>query len=83
VKAPRLLLTLLVVLMLALSACGATPTATPVPPTATPVPPTATPKPALDVSKVVDAYISNLPAGYGGIAPAALNDQMAAAKPRN
>lgn len=79
-KAPRLLLTLLVVLMLALSACGATPTATPVPPTPTPVPPTATPKPALDMAKTVDNYLSNLPAGFGTIAPAALKDQMAATK---
>ena len=30
---------------------------------------------------LVDTYLSNLPAGFGGIAPAALNDQMAAAKP--
>ena len=74
-------MTVLVVLMLALSACGATPTATPVPPTATPVPPTATAKPALSVATVIDIYLTNLPAGFGGVAPAALNDQIAAAKP--
>lgn len=80
-KAPRVIVTLLVVLMLVLSACGATPTPTPVPPTATPVPPTATPKPALNVATVIDTYLTNLPAGFGGVAPAAFNEQLAAAKP--
>jgi rhodanese-related sulfurtransferase len=79
-KAPRVLLTLLVVLMLALSACGATPTATPVPPTATPVPPTATPVPAFDLKGTLDKYFSALPDGFGLIAPAAAKDQMAATK---
>ena len=40
-----LLCTCLFLATLVLCACGATPTATPVPPTATPVPPTATPVP--------------------------------------
>lgn len=77
----KTLVILLLAVALLASACGATPTATPVPPTATPVPPTATPKPAFDAAKAVDAYISGLPAGFGTIAPAALNEQLAAAKP--
>ncbi|MCX6032652.1 MAG: rhodanese-like domain-containing protein [Chloroflexi bacterium] len=76
---PRILVVLLILAIL-VSACAA-PTPTPVPPTATPVPPTATPKPALDLSAVLDKYLSALPAGFGGIAPAALNEQIAAAKP--
>lgn len=42
---PRMLACLALVVFLLLAACGATPTATPVPPTATPVPPTSTPVP--------------------------------------
>ena len=60
---------------------GATPTATPVPPTATPVPPTATAKTVLHLGATLDKYLTALPAGFGGIAPAALNDHIAAAKP--
>ena len=44
-KGRRAVLALVVALALVITACGGTPTATPVPPTATPVPPTATPVP--------------------------------------
>ena len=76
--------TLLVVVVLA-AACA--PAATPVPPTATVAPkPTEAPKPtqapaAFDVKPILDKYIAGLPDGFSGIAPAALKDQMAAAKP--
>lgn len=36
---------------------------------------------AFDMKATLDKYFSNLPDGWGTIAPAALNDQMAAAKP--
>lgn len=80
-KGSQILVVLILVLGLLVSACGATPTATPVPPTPTPVPPTATPKPAFDVTAAVDKYLTNLPQGFNGIAPAALSEQLAAAKP--
>jgi rhodanese-related sulfurtransferase len=60
------------------------PTATPVPPpppTPVPVKPTSPPAAMLDLNAVMSKYISSLPDGFGGIAPAALKDQMAAAKP--
>lgn len=66
------------------------PTATPVPPTATRVPPTNTPVPtavptkaaAMNLSAVLDKYLTDA-AGqkWNGIAPAALNDVLATAKP--
>jgi rhodanese-related sulfurtransferase len=37
--------------------------------------------PALDLSAALDKYLSALPVGFCGIAPAALNEQIAAAKP--
>ena len=76
----RSLVLALLVLAMLVSACGATPTATPVPPTATAVPPTATPKPAFDLKTGLDKYFSALPDGFGTIAPAAAKDQMAATK---
>ncbi|MBI5880486.1 MAG: rhodanese-like domain-containing protein [Chloroflexi bacterium] len=89
-----MLISLLLLLGGLLSACGAaaTPAPTPVPPapTATPMPPAPTavpPKPttppaaALDLNAVLAKYIGNIPDGFGTIAPAALKDQMAAAKP--
>jgi rhodanese-related sulfurtransferase len=76
----RSLVLVLLVLTMLVSACGATPTATPVPPTATAVPPTATPKPAFDLKTGLDKYFSALPEGFGLIAPAAAKDQMAATK---
>jgi rhodanese-related sulfurtransferase len=76
----RSLVLALLVLTMLVSACGATPTATPVPPTATPVPPTATPKPAFDLKSGLDKYFSALPDGFGLIASAAAKDQMAATK---
>lgn len=59
------------------------PTATKVPPTNTPVPPTAVPtKAALDWSTVLDKYLTTAAdQKWNGIAPAALNDVMATAKP--
>jgi rhodanese-related sulfurtransferase len=36
---------------------------------------------ALDLSTALDKYLSALPVGFGGIAPTALNEQIAAAKP--
>jgi len=77
---PRIMVVLMLVAML-FSACGPAPTATPVPPTATPVPPTATPKPALNLGAAIGQYLSGLPDGWGTIKPAALQEQMAAAKP--
>ncbi len=68
-------------------ACAPAPAPTPIPPT---VAPTTAPKPttapttaaaAFDIKAVLDKYYSNLPDGWGTIAPAALNDQIAAAKP--
>ena len=68
----------------------AIPLPTAVPPTAAPMP-TAAPKPtampptavpaAFDIKPLLDKYITNLPDGFGTIAPAALKDQLAAAKP--
>ena len=76
----RIMVVLMLVALL-LSACGPAPTATPVPPTATPIPPTATPKPALNLAAAIGTYLSALPDGWGTIKPAALQEQMAAAKP--
>ncbi len=67
------------------------PTATPVPPTATKAPPTATPVPptavptkaaALDWNTILDKYLTAAAdQKWNGIAPAALNDALATAKP--
>jgi len=75
----RKLFLLVLILMLALAACApaATPAPTAPPPTAAP---TATPVPAFDMNATLDKYFSNLPDGFGTIAPAALKDQMAATK---
>ncbi len=56
------------------------PTSTPVPPTAVPtqVAPTAPLVAGFDMKTTLDKYFSNLPDGFGTIAPAALKDQMAA-----
>ena len=83
------LFALLIALALIVSAC--TPAATPaptaaptaVPPTVAPTKATApTPAPAaFDVKPALEKYIAGLPDGFSGIAPAALKDQLAAAKP--
>ncbi len=96
-NARKLFLATLMSLMLLMAFLGAAcaPAATPVPPTA--VPPTAAPKPteapkpttaptaapavAFDMKATLDKHFSNLPDGWGTIAPAALNDQIKAAKP--
>ncbi len=61
------------------------PMPTAVPATAVPKPtavaPTTAPVVAFDIKPVLDKYTSNLPDGFGTIAPAALKDQLAAAKP--
>ncbi|MCL4394822.1 MAG: rhodanese-like domain-containing protein [Chloroflexi bacterium] len=88
------MMSLMLVIALFGSACAPTPAATPVPPPAatavpaptsapapTAVPPTTAPAAALDMKATLDKYFSNLPDGFTTIAPAALNDQMAAAKP--
>ncbi len=51
--------------------------------TGTPVAPVAGAKPAVDsdLFAALDKYVSTLPDGFGTIAPAALNDQLASAKP--
>jgi rhodanese-related sulfurtransferase len=78
-NARKLLLTTLFVLTVLVAACApaATPAPTAPPPTAAP---TATPVPAFDMKATLDKYFSNLPDGFGTIAPAALKDQMAATK---
>jgi rhodanese-related sulfurtransferase len=78
-NARKLLLTSLLVLTVLVAACApaATPAPTAPPPTAAP---TATPVPALDMKATLDKYLSNLPDGFGTVAPAALKDQMAATK---
>jgi rhodanese-related sulfurtransferase len=78
-NARKLLLTTLLAMAVVISACG--PAATPVPPTAAPtVAPKPTAAPAFDIKAALDKYFSNLPDGFGTIAPAALKDQMAATK---
>jgi rhodanese-related sulfurtransferase len=78
-NARKLLLTTLLAMAVIVSACG--PAATPVPPTAAPtVAPKPTAAPAFDIKAALDKYFSNLPDGFGTIAPAALKDQMAATK---
>jgi len=71
------LFVLILTLVLAACAPAATPAPTAPPPTAAPV---ATPVPAFDMKATLDKYFSNLPDGFGTIAPAALKDQMAATK---
>jgi rhodanese-related sulfurtransferase len=80
---PQTLVFLLLVVALLAGGCAApaTPAPTPVPPTAAAVAPTAAPVAALDLSAALDKYLSGLPAGFGTVAPAALKDQIAAAKP--
>jgi rhodanese-related sulfurtransferase len=73
-----------VLLLLAMLTAGCAPAATPTAaPTAVPtMAPTAAPTmPAFDIKAVVGKYLAALPDGFGGIAPAALKDQIAAAKP--
>jgi len=77
-NARKLLLTTLLVMAVVISACG--PAATPVPPTAAPTVAKPTAAPAFDIKAALDKYFSNLPDGFGTIAPAALKDQMAATK---
>lgn len=85
------LLALLLVLAIAAVACDSAPTPIPtaVPPTEAPKA-TETPKPttapttapaAFDIKTVMDKYVTALPDGFSTIAPAALKDQMATAKP--
>ncbi len=82
------LLMLALVLALSIIGCQAQPAPAPAaPPMAAPTTvtqptaPTAAPKPAFDIKAYLDRYFSALPDGFGTIAPAALNDQIAAAKP--
>ena len=66
------------------TAVPATAVPTKVPPTAAPAAttaPTAAPAVTFDIKSVLDKYFSNLPDGWSTISPAALNDQIAAAKP--
>jgi rhodanese-related sulfurtransferase len=83
-----LMLTLLFVLSVGIIGCQAQPAPVapqpqPQVPTAVslPVAPTFAPKPAFDMKATLDIYFTNLPDGFGTIAPAALNDQLAVAKP--
>jgi rhodanese-related sulfurtransferase len=69
-NAKRLVLATLLIVTVLVAACA---------PAATPAP-TATPVPAFDMKATLDKYFSNLPDGFGTIAPAALKDQMAATK---
>lgn len=46
-----------------------------------PTAPTAAVATAFDIKPVLDKYLSNLPDGWSTIAPAAMNDQLSAAKP--
>lgn len=73
-----------VLLLVAFISAGCAPAATPTPtaaPTKAPTAaPTVAPTAALDIKAVVTKYISSLPDGFSGIAPAALKDQMAATK---
>jgi len=84
-NAKRLVLATLLIVAVLVAACA--PAATPVPPTATVAPkPTEAPKPtqapaAFDIKPALEKYIAGLPDGFSGIAPAALKDQLAAAKP--
>lgn len=96
VRKPLLVALLILALMATLvSACSSTaapaavPTAAPAaaqaaaPTSAPAAQPTAAPKPAaaFDMKAALDKYLSALPEGFSTIAPAALKDQMAAAKP--
>ncbi len=89
----RLLLGLLVVLVIALAACSApaaqqtapAPAAQPQAPAAQPQPQAPAPAPqqaaALDMKVVLDKYLSGLPDGFNGVAPAKAKEQMDAGKP--
>jgi rhodanese-related sulfurtransferase len=80
-NAKRLVLATLLIVAVLVAACA--PAATPVPPTAVPTvapKPTTPPVAAFDIKAALDKYLSNLPDGFGTIAPAALKDQMAATK---
>ncbi|MEW5716994.1 MAG: rhodanese-like domain-containing protein [Chloroflexota bacterium] len=57
------------------------PTDAPKPTTAPTVAPTTAPAAAFDIKAVLDKYVTALPDGFGGVQPAALKDQLAAAKP--
>jgi rhodanese-related sulfurtransferase len=63
------------------TAMMAPPTAAIAAPTAMMASPTAVPAAMLDMNAVAAKYISSLPDGFSGIAPAALKDQLAASKP--
>lgn len=83
-KTTKILVAILVTLALVLSACGgpaATPTAVPAKPTTAPVAPTAVPAAKLDLVSLVDKYITAIPDGYYGMAPAAAKEQIDATKP--
>ncbi len=67
-------------LVLAFAGCGTPAAPTAVPPTAAPAP-TVAAKPAFDLTATIDKYLTNLPDGWGTIAPAKLQEQIAAAKP--
>lgn len=71
-----LALSIALVLALLVAACGATPTATPVPPTATPVPPTATKAPATAAPSAPTA--TKAPAAPPTAAPTATKAPVAA-----
>jgi rhodanese-related sulfurtransferase len=73
-SAPRNMVMLLLVLAMLVSACD-------VISSATPLPPTATPKPVFSLAATVDRYLRGLPSGFGAITEAALNEQIAVARP--
>ena len=84
-NARKLALMALLLVVAITGACAPAPTPAPtaVPPTAVPptkVLPTAAPA-AFDIKPMLDKYITGLPDGFGTITPAALKDQLAAAKP--
>ncbi len=84
-NARKLALIALLLVVAITGACAPAPTPVPtaVPPTAVPptkVPPTAAPA-AFDIKPVLDKYFTNLPDGFSTISPAALKEQIAAAKP--
>lgn len=84
-NARKLALIALLLVVAITGACAPAPVAAPpaapvVAPTAAPMP-TAAPAAAFDLKSALDKYITNLPDGFGTISPAALKDQLAAAKP--
>ncbi len=84
-NARKLALIALLLVVAITGACAPAPVVAPpaapvVAPTTAPMP-TAAPAAAFDIKSALDKYITNLPDGFGTISPAALKDQIAAAKP--